>query len=95
MGYFPTAIAALNPADGRIYEFSHDGDGNPVLIHRNVESLVRSLIVLKKFCEEREENEDLDPQELRRRIEAFDDLPFAVERSEWNRMYEEIVDGIF
>ncbi|MFI2369318.1 SUKH-4 family immunity protein [Streptomyces sp. NPDC018833] len=95
VGYFPCSIAALDPADGRIYGFSHDGDGQPVLIHRDLDSLVRSLLVLKKFCEEREENEDIAPDELRRRIEAFDRLPFADAKSEWNAMLQEIEDGIF
>ncbi|MEV8394672.1 MULTISPECIES: SUKH-4 family immunity protein [unclassified Streptomyces] len=95
VGHFPCAAAALNPADDHVYAFSYDGDGKPVLIHRDLESLVRSLITLKYFCEEREENEDLEPEELRARIDSFDRLPFSDEASEWNRMYEEIVDGIF
>ncbi|MFJ5111639.1 SUKH-4 family immunity protein [Streptomyces sp. NPDC088551] len=95
VGHFPCAAAALNPADDHIYSFSYDGDGKPILIHRDLESLVRSLITLKRFCEEREENEDLSPEELRTRVDSFDRLPFSEGASEWNRMYEEIVDGIF
>ncbi|MFE2032781.1 SUKH-4 family immunity protein [Streptomyces scopuliridis] len=95
VGHFPCAAAALNPADDQIYAFSYDGDGKPILIHRDLESLVRSLITLKYFCEEREENEDLAPEELRTRVDSFDRLPFSDAASEWNRMYEEIVDGIF
>ncbi|MFE4368633.1 SUKH-4 family immunity protein [Streptomyces sp. NPDC056835] len=95
VGHFPCAATALNPADDHIYAFSYDGDGKPVLIHRDLDSLVRSLITLKYFCAEREENEDLAPEELRARIESFDRLPFSDEASEWNRVYAEIVDGIF
>ncbi|MEU9607026.1 SUKH-4 family immunity protein [Streptomyces sp. NPDC048057] len=95
LGQFRTAFAAVDPADDRVYEFWFDGDGTPVPIHRDVESLTRSLIELRKFCEEREEDEDLAPDELRRRISAFDDLPFGAEETEWTRMLEEIEDGIF
>ncbi|MDQ1007186.1 hypothetical protein QFZ82_001671 [Streptomyces sp. V4I23] len=95
VGYFPCSIAALDPADGRIHGFPHEGDGQPVLIHRDLDSLVRSLLVLKKFFEGREENWDIAPDELRRGIEAFDRLPFADAKSEWNAMLQEIEDGIF
>jgi hypothetical protein len=95
LGYFPCAVAAIDPEGDAIYEFGFDGDGRPNLIHRDLASLVRSLIVLKKFCEEREKDEDLPAGELRTRIEALDALPFAAETSEWNRMLEELEDGIF
>ncbi|MEU5977426.1 SUKH-4 family immunity protein [Streptomyces sp. NPDC047315] len=95
LGQFRTAFAAVNPADDRVYEVWFDGDGTPVPIHRDVESLARSLIELQKFCEQREEDEDLAPEELRRRIGVFDDLPFGAAETEWTRMLEEIEDGIF
>ncbi|MER7660903.1 SUKH-4 family immunity protein [Streptomyces sp. NPDC096193] len=48
LGYFPYATAAFNPEDSRVYSFADDGEGEPVLIHESLESLVRALIVLKE-----------------------------------------------
>ncbi|NWF29410.1 SUKH-4 family immunity protein [Streptomyces sp. PKU-EA00015] len=95
LGYFPYAVAALDPSDGKVYSFSDDGEGNPVAIHRDVESLVRSLLILKKFMREREDDVDLSPDRMKAEVEAVEPLAFLDEDSPWSHMHFEMSDGIF
>ncbi|WP_327678901.1 SUKH-4 family immunity protein [Streptomyces sp. NBC_00467] len=95
LGYFPYATAAFNPEDGRVYSFADDGEGEPVLIHESLDSLVRALIVLKEFMKDRAVDPDLSPERIRVSIETFDRNPFADEDSAWSQIYEEMSDGIF
>ncbi|AVZ70942.1 hypothetical protein SLUN_00325 [Streptomyces lunaelactis] len=94
LGYFLDSILALDPANGQVYAFP-EGTNRHLLMHRNVESLVHALCALQNFQLARESVEDKDAfaEEMRSKIERFDDNPFADPISEWNIIYEEIIEG--
>ncbi|MFC6064353.1 SUKH-4 family immunity protein [Streptomyces ochraceiscleroticus] len=99
LGYFAASLIALDPANGKVYAF---GEGDPLdtytQLHRDVESLVYTLNLFKKF-DERGRGDDVDLEEqveqLRARIEAFDALPFENDQSQWNLIFDEVIEGIW
>lgn len=68
-----------------------------VQLHRDVESLVYSLIEFRKL--EVDHDNDAGPEELATRfkqvVSAFDPTPFADEDSQWNLLLEELEHGIW
>ncbi|MER6406012.1 SUKH-4 family immunity protein [Streptomyces viridosporus] len=95
---FAASLLALDPESGKVYAF---GEGEPLAsyaqLHRDVESLVHALLLFKRFDEhERDDDADVEEQvdRLRARIEAFDPLPFEHDRSQWNLVLDEVVEGI-
>jgi hypothetical protein len=96
LGYLFSSLIALDPESGKVYAFP-EGEEGYVLLHRDVESLLFSLIEFRKL--ERDHENDVDPQELaerfRRVVEAFDPTPFADEESQWNVSLEELEFGIW
>ncbi|URM89198.1 SUKH-4 family immunity protein [Streptomyces sp. MRC013] len=85
LGYFPDSLLAFEPSTGNVHAFP-EGTGRSLPLHRDVESLVHGLCVLREFHGERASCEDREPLALRARsgTEAFDPLPFADPLSEWN-----------
>ncbi|MER5991547.1 SUKH-4 family immunity protein [Streptomyces viridosporus] len=99
LGYFAASVIALEPHTGEVYAF---GEGEPLdsytQLHRDVESLVYSLNLFKRFDEhERGDQADIDEQveHLRARIHAFDATPFEDEQSQWNLILDEVIEGIW
>ncbi|MFI8191978.1 SUKH-4 family immunity protein [Streptomyces sp. NPDC085946] len=99
LGYFVTSIIALDPAIRKVYAF---GEGEPLnsytQLHRDVESFVHALNLLKKFDEhERDDQADIDEQveHLRARMHDFDATPFGDDQSQWNLIPDEVIEGIW
>ncbi|MFD7815788.1 SUKH-4 family immunity protein [Streptomyces sp. NPDC059785] len=99
LAYFAASLIALDPESGKVYEF---GEGEPLAsyrqLHRDVESLVHVLHLFQAFTEhERDDDADIEQQveQLRARIETFDALPFAYDRSQWNLVLDEVIEGIW
>ncbi|MEC4018294.1 SUKH-4 family immunity protein [Streptomyces sp. H27-D2] len=94
LGYFLDSFLALDPASERVYAFP-EGTNRYFPVHRNVESLVHALCALQDFQLARDSVEDKQALagELRSKIGNFDDLPFVDPLSEWNIIYEEIIEG--
>ncbi|MDQ0938418.1 SUKH-4 family immunity protein [Streptomyces sp. V1I1] len=94
LGYLLDSILALDPVSGHVYAFP-EGTNRHLLMHRNVESLVHALCALQNFHLTRDSAGDKDAfaREMRSKIERFDDLPFVDPISEWNIIYEEIIEG--
>ncbi|WP_432055761.1 SUKH-4 family immunity protein [Streptomyces sp. bgisy022] len=97
LGYFAASVIALQPRTGEVYAF---GEGEPLdsctRLHRDVESLVYSLNLFKRFQEqERGDRSDIDEQveHLRARIHAFDATPFEDEQSQWSLVLDEVIEG--
>ncbi|URN17357.1 MULTISPECIES: SUKH-4 family immunity protein [Streptomyces] len=94
LGYFQDSLLAFDTSTGNVYAFP-EGTSRHLLMHRNVESLVYSLCALQEYhleCDSCEDEEALALQ-TRSKIEAFDPTPFADPASEWNIIFEEIMEG--
>ncbi|MEV6423619.1 SUKH-4 family immunity protein [Streptomyces sp. NPDC051662] len=95
LGWFSYMVIALNPADGMVYAFP---EGDPldsyVHLHRDVESLVHTLLAFQEFTDACRSDADLDQLEthFKEKINSFDPIPFAAEESEWARIIEEILE---
>jgi hypothetical protein len=93
LGWFQYMEVALDPGDGKVYAF---GEGDPLdaysQLHRDVESLVYTLVAFSEFQEACSDGARLDELESRfkEKIDAFDPIPFSDEGSEWVR----IIDGV-
>ncbi|MCX4514514.1 SUKH-4 family immunity protein [Streptomyces sp. NBC_01619] len=94
LGYFQDSLLALDSTTEKVYAFP-EGTSRHLLMHRNVESLVYSLCALQEFHLERDASEDEEALALqtRSRIEAFDSTPFEDPISEWNIIFDEIMEG--
>ncbi|GAA5077308.1 SUKH-4 family immunity protein [Streptomyces similanensis] len=96
LGYLFTSLIALDPASGKIYAFP-EGETRHIVLHRDVESLLRALIEFRKL--ETAHDNGADPQELaehfRQTVGAFDPTPFADEESQWNLALEELEHGLW
>jgi len=97
LGTLFTSIVALDPESGKVYGFP-EGSWERVLLHRDVESLLFSLIEFRRI-EDSHENEDEDPEDLAERfrqvVSEFDSTPFENEESQWNVILEELESGIW
>ncbi|MFJ2672764.1 SUKH-4 family immunity protein [Streptomyces sp. NPDC087525] len=95
LGWFSYMVIALDPADGKVYAFP---EGEPldayVQLHRDVESLVYTLLAFQKFADACRSGADLDQLEshFKEQINSFDPIPFAAEEPEWTRIIEEILE---
>ncbi|MFC4465011.1 SUKH-4 family immunity protein [Streptomyces xiangluensis] len=96
LGYLFTSLVAVDPESGKVYAFP-EGSMGYVQLHRDVESLVYSLIEFRKL--EVDHDNDADPEELatrfKRVVSTFDPTPFADEDSQWNLSLEELEHGIW
>jgi hypothetical protein len=96
LGYLFTSLIALDPRSGKVYAFP-ESEEPYILLHRDVESLLFSLIEFRKLEVDHENN--VDPAELSERFRQvvgdFDPTPFAEEESQWNLSLEEIEHGIW
>ncbi|MGQ4361722.1 SUKH-4 family immunity protein [Streptomyces sp. SAS_272] len=98
LGYFAASVIALDPPTGKVYAF---GEGEPLNtythLHRDVESLVYALNLLKRFDERERSDADIEEQaeQLRARIQDFDATPFEHDQSQWNLIIDEIIEGIW
>ncbi|MFF0159186.1 SUKH-4 family immunity protein [Streptomyces sp. NPDC005263] len=96
LGYLFTSLIALDPESGKVYAFS-ESEAVYGILHRDVESLLFSLIEFRKL--EVDHDNDVDPEELvarfKRVVGAFDPTPFADEDSQWNLSLEELEHGMW
>lgn len=94
LGYFNDSILAFDPATENVYAFP-EGTTRHLLIHRDVESLIYSLCALQTYHLERDSADDEESLalETRAKIEQFDSTPFEDSLSEWNIIFEEILEG--
>ncbi|MFE4368909.1 SUKH-4 family immunity protein [Streptomyces sp. NPDC056835] len=95
LGWFSYMVIALDPTDGKVYAFP---EGDPldayVQLHRDVESLVHTLLAFREFTDACRSGADLDQlnTQFAAKINSFDPIPFAAEESEWTRIIEEILE---
>ncbi|MFE4369282.1 SUKH-4 family immunity protein [Streptomyces sp. NPDC056835] len=94
LGYFNDSILALDPDTENVYAFP-EGTSRHLLMHRDVESLIYSLCALRTYQAERNsvDDEEALAQQTRSKIEQFDSIPFEDPISEWNIIFEEILEG--
>ncbi|MFD5208620.1 SUKH-4 family immunity protein [Streptomyces anulatus] len=96
LGYLFTSLIALSPASGTVYAFP-EGSSGYIPLHRDVESLVYTLVEFRKL--EIDHDNGVDPEDLSARFKetvgAFDPTPFADENSQWNLSLEELEHGIW
>ncbi|HEX5567538.1 MAG TPA: SUKH-4 family immunity protein [Streptomyces sp.] len=96
LGYLTYSLVALDPASGKVYVFP-EGDDSYTQLHRDVESLVFTLAEFRKLEEACLGTED--PEEpvtgFRARVDSFDPIPLAGEGSEWNRILDEVLSGMW
>jgi len=96
LGYLFTSLIALDPESGKVYAFP-ESETQYIPLHRDVESLLFSLIEFRKL--EVDHDNDVDPEELVARFKgvvgAFDPTPFADEDSQWNLSLEELEHGMW
>ncbi|MET9438732.1 SUKH-4 family immunity protein [Streptomyces sp. NPDC006551] len=94
LGYFQDSLLALDPDSGQVFAFP-EGTSDHLLIHRDVESLIRALCVLQQYCSDRDDSDDEEAlaDSARAEIESFDPLPFTDPRSEWTIIFDEIAEG--
>ncbi|MEU9441932.1 SUKH-4 family immunity protein [Streptomyces sp. NPDC048304] len=96
LGYLFTSLIALDPQSGKVYAFP-ESEEQYILLHRDLESLVFSLIEFRKL--EVDHENDVDPAEIAERfrhvVGAFDPTPFADEESQWNLSLQELEDGMW
>ncbi|CAM5640327.1 hypothetical protein SALBM311S_11802 [Streptomyces alboniger] len=96
LGHLFTSLIALDPESGKVYAFP-ESESKYILVHRDVESLLFSLIEFRKL--EVDHDNDVDPEELVARFKsvvgAFDPTPFADEDSQWNLSLEELEHGMW
>ncbi|WP_250293920.1 SUKH-4 family immunity protein [Streptomyces atroolivaceus] len=94
LGYFNDSILALDPDTEHIYAFP-EGTSQHLLIHRDTESLIYSLCALQAYHAERDESDDERAlaQRTHAKIKQFDSTPFNDPISEWNIVFEEILEG--
>ncbi|MFI8352205.1 SUKH-4 family immunity protein [Streptomyces cyaneofuscatus] len=82
LGWFQHMVVALDPAEGTVYAFPEGASLNSyVKLHRDVESLVCTLLVYRDFLEVCGRLDNLGEAELRFRksVSEFDQIPFADE----------------
>ncbi|MET9378850.1 SUKH-4 family immunity protein [Streptomyces sp. NPDC002992] len=95
IGWFQYMTLALDPVDGKVYAFP---EGTPLdeheQLHRDVESLVYTLLAFEKFTTACSSGADLDTLETRfkDRINSFDPVPFRDEESQWSRIIEGVLE---
>ncbi|MET7286312.1 SUKH-4 family immunity protein [Streptomyces sp. NPDC005573] len=99
LAVFAGSVLALAPKSGEVYAF---GEGEPLdaysLLHRDVESLVRTLCLFQRFLRhDRDDEAELEScaGELRDRVAEFDTAPFEDENSQWSLVLDEVLDGIW
>ncbi|MEC4018292.1 SUKH-4 family immunity protein [Streptomyces sp. H27-D2] len=96
MASFQYMIIALDPENGKVYSFP---EGSPLesyeLLHRDVESLVYTVLALWDFTKASDSDVDLEELEIqfKGKISSFDRIPFSNEGSQWARIIEEIVEA--
>ncbi|MFJ8768975.1 SUKH-4 family immunity protein [Streptomyces clavifer] len=98
---FQYATVALDSATGRVYSFG-EGEEFYVPMHSDVSCLVHAVIALEAGLTELKTIASADEQargqavtQLRHRVNAGDNLPFASEDSEWTKLFEEISSGMW
>ncbi|MFF5505899.1 SUKH-4 family immunity protein [Streptomyces roseolus] len=96
LGYLFETLVAVDPQSGKVYGFP-EGEPGYTELHRDVESLLFTLIEFRKL--EVDHDNDVDPEVLSARFKqvvgAFDSTPFADENSQWNQSLEELENGIW
>lgn len=94
LGYFLDSYLVLDPASEQVYAFP-EGTNRYFPVHRDVESLVYALCALQEFHLARDSADDKQvlAEGMRSKIEDVDGLPFTDPLSEWNIIYEEILEG--
>ncbi|MGA4980161.1 SUKH-4 family immunity protein [Streptomyces cinereoruber] len=96
LGYLFESLVAVDPETGKVYAFP-EGEPGYTELHRDVESLLFTLIEFRKL--EVDHDNDVDPEELSARfrevVGEFDSTPFADENSQWNLSLEELENGIW
>ncbi|MEU6505170.1 SUKH-4 family immunity protein [Streptomyces sp. NPDC046942] len=96
LGYLFTSLIALDPLSGKVYSFP-ESESQYILLHRDVESLLFSLIEFRKLEVDHENNMDRTElaERFRRVVGAFDPTPFTDEESQWNLSLEEFENGMW
>jgi hypothetical protein len=97
LGTLFTSIVALDPESGKVYGFP-EGSWERVPLHRDVESLMFSLIEFRRIEDAHDAGEE-EPEDLAERfretVSEFDPTPFEDEESQWNVILEELENGIW
>ncbi|MEU5402883.1 SUKH-4 family immunity protein [Streptomyces sp. NPDC005963] len=95
LGWFHHMVLALDPSNGKVYAFP---EGTPLdeyeQLHRDVESLVHTLMAFEDFATACEAGSDLDAleEQFKNTITSFDPVPFSDEDSQWSRIVEGVLE---
>lgn len=104
LGNFEISALALDVQSGQVHQLA-EGIMRPVLLHRDLSSLVYTILRFTEYLERAPEVDDDDEESLERREEEteaikrelaeVDPLPFASEYSEWREIVGSIGAGIW
>jgi hypothetical protein len=103
LGYFPINQVAVDPADGRVYQFT-EGSMTASVIHEDVSSLAMTLTstmsFLQQYVEVGDDEEAYQDRmaslaKIRQDISERDRKPFENPDSEWGSIFEEIEAGMW
>ncbi|MGJ5754144.1 SUKH-4 immunity protein of toxin-antitoxin system [Streptomyces puniciscabiei] len=97
LGYLVTALVVLDPRTGTIHVYP-EGESDSQLLHRDVESFVFTLCAFRKLTDAYTEDEDQVEEfayEFRQAVTTVDPTPLADEETEWNRLLDEVLEGMW
>jgi hypothetical protein len=97
LGYLVTALVVLDPRAGTVHVYP-EGEVESRLLHRDVESFVFTLCAFRKLIDAYTEDEDQVEESayrFRQTVTAMDPTPLAEEETEWNRLLDEVLEGMW
>ncbi|MEU1710227.1 SUKH-4 family immunity protein [Streptomyces sp. NPDC005706] len=97
LGYLVTGLVVLDPVSGSVHSYP-EGEEEGRLLHRDVESLVFTLCAFRRLVDAYAEDEDEAEEhahEFRQAVTAVDPTPLGDEDTEWNRLLDEVLDGMW
>ncbi|GGW77725.1 hypothetical protein GCM10010503_64430 [Streptomyces lucensis JCM 4490] len=99
LGYLVTGLVVLDPLAGTVHSYPEgEEEGRP--LHRDVQSFVLTLCAFRRLLDACAQDEDEDSVEeharaFRSAVTAVDPLPLADPGSEWNRLLDEVLEGMW
>ncbi|WP_037801043.1 SUKH-4 family immunity protein [Streptomyces sp. LaPpAH-108] len=97
LGSLVTAVIALDPETGTVHAYP-EGEDTSQLLHRDVESFVFTLCAFRRLVDAYTEDEDEVESyayEFRQSVTGIDPTPLADEDTEWNRLLDEVLEGMW
>ncbi|MFD8909875.1 SUKH-4 family immunity protein [Streptomyces sp. NPDC059575] len=97
LGSLVTAVIVLGPETGTVHAYP-GGEDKSQLLHRDIESFVFTLCAFRRLVDAYIEDEGEAASyayEFRQAVSEVDPTPLADEDTEWNRLLEEVLDGMW